>query len=401
MGKNNVVIIGANYGDEGKGLMSLYFKKKFPEAYTILTNGGAQRGHTAETKEGIRHEFHHFASSNIFTYKPYTILPKQYLLNPMEFVKEYDKLKTKPLVFIDKKCKLTTYIDMIINRLLEDKRGNKRHGSCGMGINETLIRYENLNYFPELFKKYTYDYFYLIDWKNNISKLESEFGKLLNLYFKSRVFDLKLYVPNDLREILFKDNGIIKHYLHDLKIMVDHSKLLEDNIYDDNDLIFENAQGLLLDQDNKENFPNVTHSHTGFKGASIVYPNIYNKNLEINYITRSYITRHGAGPFPTECKKEDISQDIEYDKTNITNDYQGSIRYGRLDIKTLISNIKKDIPNITKNITISLSITHLNEYNIIKYLSNEEKELLNNTFDKFYLSNTKYYDDIKEINKIL
>lgn len=60
------VVIGASYGDEGKGLMTDFFCKdaldKGKECLTVLHNGGSQRGHTVSTRDGIRHVFHHLSS---------------------------------------------------------------------------------------------------------------------------------------------------------------------------------------------------------------------------------------------------------------------------------------------------------------------------------------------------
>lgn len=60
---NVKVVIGSNFGDEGKGLMTDYFcaeaSKRNESCIVALCNGGAQRGHTVVTPDGIRHVFHH------------------------------------------------------------------------------------------------------------------------------------------------------------------------------------------------------------------------------------------------------------------------------------------------------------------------------------------------------
>ena len=86
---------------------------------------------------------------------------------------------------------------------------------------------------------------------------------------------------------------------------------------------------------------------------------------EVCYVTRTYLTRHGAGAFDSECDKSEINGSME-DKTNVPNPYQGSIRYGKLDVNKLVSRIKKDIGEHSYN--VSLAVTHLNEF--------ENKELL-------------------------
>ena len=58
--KNVKIVIGANFGDEGKGLMTDYFTSGSNDI-VVLSNGGAQRGHTVTKTNGIRHVFHHQA----------------------------------------------------------------------------------------------------------------------------------------------------------------------------------------------------------------------------------------------------------------------------------------------------------------------------------------------------
>ncbi len=57
-----IAVIGAGYGDEGKGLMTDYFSSQYDDAVVIRSNGGAQAGHTVVTPEGQRHVFSHFGS---------------------------------------------------------------------------------------------------------------------------------------------------------------------------------------------------------------------------------------------------------------------------------------------------------------------------------------------------
>ena len=60
------IVVGANFGDEGKGLMTDYFCRQSAlrgeKCLVVLHNGGAQRGHTVVTPEEHRHVFHHFGS---------------------------------------------------------------------------------------------------------------------------------------------------------------------------------------------------------------------------------------------------------------------------------------------------------------------------------------------------
>ena len=75
------------------------------------------------------------------------------------------------------------------------------------------------------------------------------------------------------------------------------------------------------------------------------------------------MTRHGAGRFDTECAKELINADM-YDRTNVPNIYQDTLRYGWLDTADLRKRIDKDVETNSNGINpeIRLAVTHINEY---------------------------------------
>ena len=81
--KDIKIVIGANFGDEGKGLMTDYFSQK-PNSIVVCSNGGAQRGHTVTTSDGIRHVFHHFGSGT-FNHAS-TYLSEDFIVNPIFIV---------------------------------------------------------------------------------------------------------------------------------------------------------------------------------------------------------------------------------------------------------------------------------------------------------------------------
>ena len=143
--KNIKVVIGANFGDEGKGLMTDYFSANAKtKALVVLSNGGAQRGHTVVTPEGYRHVFHHFGSGSLVGAD--TWMCKEFIVNPVLFMKEYkDLISNKPIfskckLYIDPRCKITTIFDMLINQVIEFDRNKDKHGSCGVGVFETIYR---------------------------------------------------------------------------------------------------------------------------------------------------------------------------------------------------------------------------------------------------------------------
>lgn len=117
-------------------------------------------------------------------------------------------------------------------------------------------------------------------------------------------------------------------------------------------VIYEGAQGLLLSEDNVEYWPNLTPSYTGSKYIADYINGLDNSiDVEVCYVSRGYMTRHGAGKFLTECKREELNPMI-IDRINETNKFQGTIRYGYLDLDLLERTIKKGFTILQKKYKI-------------------------------------------------
>ena len=160
------------------------------------------------------------------------------------------------------------------------------------------------------------------------------------------------------------------------------------NQYDN--IIFEAAQGLLLDQNNIDYFPHLTPSNTGIKNPKKIIENIeWNDdiNIETCYVSRTYLTRHGAGKFPSECNKNFINGYM-YDKTNVPNPFQDRLRYGYLNLRELYNRCSDDIGDFGN--TKSIAITHCNEYD--KW----DNDLLINLFNDWNI----YYSDGETRNDV-
>ena len=146
--KHAIAVIGANLGDEGKGLTTDYYCSALgaEQSLVIRYNGGAQAGHTVEDPSSIRHVFGHFGSGTLIGSPTY--LSEFFVTNPVLFNQEHEKLVSQninPIIFIHPDCPVTTLYDMTINQLIENRRGKKAHGSCGVGFGETLARDEYNN----------------------------------------------------------------------------------------------------------------------------------------------------------------------------------------------------------------------------------------------------------------
>src|SRR5262245_5598094 len=141
--RNATVVIGANFGDEGKGLAVDTVVASDPDAAVIRFNGGAQAGHTVVAADGRRHVFSHFGAGTLRGAA--TFLSRFSVLQPSIVSREASELAwiaLKPLVFVDPDAQVTTPFDVFINQWVEATRGSARHGSVGVGFGETIERYE-------------------------------------------------------------------------------------------------------------------------------------------------------------------------------------------------------------------------------------------------------------------
>jgi adenylosuccinate synthase len=295
-------VIGANFGDEGKGLVVDWLCRQ-GAGMVVRFNGGAQAGHTVVDRSGLRHVFHHFGSGS-FAGVP-TYLSEYFVVNPILFEHELyalNALGIRPVVYAHPKCLVTTFADMVINQHEENKRGSSRHGSVGVGVNETI----NRSNIPEL--RIT-----MGDIWNGSNGLRSKLEELCGKYARFRTGE-PIKDPGNMIDAFLRGCDTFADQIHPL------------GIQQCEDPVFEGAQGLLLDQDNKEFFPHLTRSNTGMKNVRALCAQAGISDVDAYYVTRTYLTRHGAGPLPGE----DPSMRF-HDDTNVEHPFQGRIRFAPLD----------------------------------------------------------------------
>lgn len=314
------VVIGANYGDESKGLVSGCLAREAIEnqgkkVLTVLYNGTSQRAHTYQNKiyrlegTGAAH------GADTFYHRAFVVDPIILWLT-----------KTTPI--IDPCCRVIFPCDVLYGQARE-KQVN--HGSCGCGLFAAVKRNkEEAFYVADMFLESFYKLAQKID--SHYSYEPNEIHNLPN--FIRAVAWLK----ENCRVELFKN--IVKEY---------------------DTIIYEGGQGLLLDQTNVGDFPHLTPSSTG---AYNIHKDIEELGVrtDLFYVSRSYITRHGNGPMDQEVKREWINPDI-IDTTNQPNEWQGILRYGLLDMGKLHTRIIRDAEQYNCDKTINVVYTHLNYTN--------------------------------------
>jgi adenylosuccinate synthase len=332
-------IIGAGFGDEGKGRMTDTFAfQSSTNCVVVRSNGGPQAGHTVVRPDGVRHTFGHFGSGTFAG--AVTYLSEYFLLNPLLWHKEEKELRdisVKPIVYVNPSSPVTTPYDMFINREVERFRGDQRHGSCGYGVSETVER---------LCKTRLRLFFRHIGtpkFKDVVKKIRFE-------YVLKRLRALGITTPSMEMRGALQSNELMESFI-DLSEGMERSfiTIQDTDLKKFKYIIFEGSQGLCLDEEHPF-FPHVSRSRTGLANVSSICHRAGIKDVEVVYVMRAYMTRHGAGPFPTEV------EGLSYpDATNVKNEFQGPLRFGHLDVDLIRENINRDLRK-AKHITPSCSI---------------------------------------------
>lgn len=347
------VIIGANFGDEGKGLVTDFCASAFGEDATVVRfNGGAQAGHTVTTPDGARHIFSHFGSGSFVGAATY--LSRYFVCHPMLFKKEHTVLSalvSRLRVFVDPRAYITTPYDLMINQLAEESRGAARHGSCGMGFGETIERCEN--------SAYALTYADLL----NSADLKTRLRHIRDTWVPARLAQLGITQVSPQWQERLSADYIIDGWMHDAAFFLDATASAPAGWLANRNagLVFEGAQGLLLDQ-TRGHFPHVTRSHTGIRNVLDIASEAGIDHLRVHYITRAYLTRHGAGPLAGELAAPPYSGIV--DATNIHNNWQGSLRFALLNADDLAQVIARDLSDAAQNrieIETALAVTCLDQ----------------------------------------
>jgi len=284
----NVVVVGAQWGDEGKG--------KVVDIYTeyaddiVRYQGGNNAGHTLVV--GDETVVLHLIPSGILHEGKRCMIGNGVVLDPKVFIEEIQKLKKTGRLQNDAALLLSESLNIImpyhkaIDIAREAKSGDKKIGTTGRGIGpcyEDKIGRRGIR---------------LMDLIN-----QKTFEQKLKEYLPEKNFLLEKFLgaPScNYDEIVAE----YRQYAEVLKKYVaDTSLLLGKDLQAGKKILFEGAQGTLLDIDHGT-YPYVTSSSTCAGGAATgsgVSPRDIN---EVVGISKAYVTRVGSGPFPTELDDE-------------------------------------------------------------------------------------------------
>jgi adenylosuccinate synthase len=334
-------VIGANYGDEGKGLTTDWLCRTVKPRRVVRFNGGAQAGHTVTTRSGRqRHVFSTFGSGTLAGVP--TELTRDVIINPYAALMERKQLLTIKFdarhVYYDHQSPITTPFEVAINQAIELRRGEERHGSCGLGINETVERHLAMRAAGG--QKLT-------DSLYEPTAVSEAFDWIRNMWIPRRMWHLG-FSDDDIKAMQAKSSDYLGPYIDCLQQA--QQRVFFETRTEYGDLVYEGAQGLALDEELGE-FPHVTRSNTGIKNVlhdikrrlDELHAHDEQHTLFVLYPTRTYLTRHGRGPLPNEDRAVNIlCGNAPNDETNFTNPWQESLRYAPLHVAETCARIKAD-----------------------------------------------------------
>ncbi|MDD4571090.1 MAG: adenylosuccinate synthase [Clostridia bacterium] len=284
----SVVLIGAQWGDEGKGKMTDYLAAQADMVLRCM--GGSNAGHTV-VANGVTHKLHLIPSGILYP-NVTCVIGNGVVVDLKVLLKEIENLHAQNLstehLLISEKAHLIMPYHYTMDEYQESLKGDQKIGTTKRGIGPAYM-----------------------------DKVARQGIRLLDLMDKE-VFTAKLDYNIKEKNAIFtaagleiideaKRNEIIKEFMGYAEIF---KKYMANTIYIANDaaaagkkLLFEGAQGTLLDVDHGT-YPFVTSSSPTAGGActgSGVGPTMINRVLGI---AKAYSTRVGEGPFPTELFDE-------------------------------------------------------------------------------------------------
>lgn len=278
----NVVVIGSQWGDEGKAKIVDLLSKNAD--YIVRYQGGSNAGHTVNANGKI-YKFHLIPSGMLYPDKVCVIGPGT-VIDPKVLLSEIEHLRGRGISVENLQISAAAHVTMpyhiMIDKAQETARGSKKLGTTCRGIGPTYadkasrsgIRMCDLTEPEELLEKLKY----LIPEKNIILE---------------RLYGLEpLEVDTVYREYV-EFGHILKPYVFDTAAVIFEADKNNQNI------LFEGAQGTLLDLDHGT-YPYVTSSNPVSGGACIgsgVGPNFIDRVIGV---AKAFTTRVGEGPFPTE-----------------------------------------------------------------------------------------------------
>lgn len=323
MAAHAIVVVDLGFGDAGKGTLTDLLAHRHGARLVVRFNGGAQAGHNVVTDDG-RH--HTFAQLGAASFEPHarTHLAAPFVLHPTGLQVEARHLAAKgaadPLarLTLSPRALLITPYHQHLNQLRERARGAARHGTCGVGVGEA------------------------VGFALSRPGLALRADALADPALEDRLIALRGALRDDAESLAAQSDGSMSPFLDDAlparwcaaaralaANLRDDAEVIPEALERDPAVLFEGAQGVLLDEWHGFH-PHTTWSTCTFDNALALLA-LAGHRGEVTRVgvLRAYSTRHGEGPFPTE---DPVFARTLPEPHNAAGGWQGGFRAGPLDL---------------------------------------------------------------------
>jgi adenylosuccinate synthase len=324
-------VLDLGFGDSGKGRFVDVLTSRWGAHTVVRFNGGAQAGHTVVRpagggKAGFHHTFSQFGAGTLVR-GTRTVLLDPFVIHPTALVVEAGALARVGVddalsrIVVDARCRVTTPFLQSAGQWREWLRGSDPHGTCGVGVGETVrhslehpqqtLRYSDL-VGPE---------------SSALEKLQAQRETLLS--------ELGGGSPTaTVGELaVLEDSSLASRWLRTARALARQVpptpvEQLRYALGRPGSVLFEGAQGLLLDEW-RGFHPHTTWSSTTPAAVEAAVQSLgLESPIEHYGVLRTYLTRHGAGPMPTEDSRLDTQLAEPH---NASDGWQGRFRRGHPD----------------------------------------------------------------------
>lgn len=282
----SVVIVGSQWGDEGKGKMTDYLSQEAD--VVVRSQGGNNAGHSI-VFEGKKFALR-LVPSGIFGAKKLSVIGNGVVVNPKALLEEIHYLEDNGVdvsgLRISNRAHVTMPYHILLDKCEEKAKGDQKVGTTQKGIGPTYMdKVARIGIrMCDLLEKDTFE-----------KKLRENLD-LKNALF-TKIYGVEPLKFDDIFDEYYQYGQELKKYV------TDTSLLINDEMDANKKVLFEGAQGTMLDIDDGT-YPYVTSSNPAAGGASTgagVGPNRIDRVVGI---CKAYTTRVGEGPFPTELTDE-------------------------------------------------------------------------------------------------
>lgn len=306
------IVTGLGFGDCGKGTVTDALTRRTGARLVVRFNGGAQAGHNVVLPDGRHHTFAQFGAGT-FVEGVRTHLAAPVVVHPTALAVEADYLARAGVpdalarLTVDPRCLVTTPFHQAAGRLRERLSG---HGSCGVGVGETVR--DSLAHADDALR---------------MSALHGTSDRLERIRLRL-LRALPAGVAEDADWSLLQDPAVGQRWLDVVRAL--QLNLVTDeevaHAHREHNLVFEGAQGILLDEHHGFH-PHTTWSTCTARNA-LHWLRASPHRVERVGVLRSTMTRHGAGPLPSEAAE--LSTRLP-EPHNSSGGWQGAFRVGWFD----------------------------------------------------------------------